>query len=118
MPREALKFLEDARLAIQRIRGFTADMTAEEYAASALVRAAVERQFEIIGEALNRVSKLDAALTQRITDHRQIIGFRNILIHGYDIVDHSIVWSIVRDKLDALHDEICGIIGELEHRAD
>ncbi len=112
MPPEAFKFLEDARHAILRVREFTAGMTGEEYATNALVQAAVERQFEIIGEALNRISKIDRGLVRRVTDHGQIITFRNLLIHGYDIVDHSIVWSIIADKLDLLHDEVAGLLAE------
>jgi uncharacterized protein with HEPN domain len=112
MPHEALKFLEDARLAVLRVKEFTAGLTAAEYAANELVQAAVERQFEIIGEALNRISKLDNSLVERVSDHRQIIAFRNLLIHGYDVVDHSIVWSIIEDKVDLLHQEVCRLLAE------
>ncbi len=59
-----------------------------------MLRAAVEREFEIIGEALAQLSKLDAALVARISDYRRIIAFRNILIHGYADVDDQLVWDL------------------------
>ncbi len=53
----------------------------------------MERHFEIIGEALNRLAKLDPDTAGRITDAAQIIAFRNVLIHGYDAIDDSRVWD-------------------------
>ena len=46
----------------------------------------VERQLTIVGEGLNRLIKIEPAMASAITDARQIIAFRNILVHGYDIV--------------------------------
>ena len=61
------------------------------YKASYLVRSAVEGQFEIIGEALNQLSKAAPDLAAKVPDHKQIIAFRNILIHGYASLDQVIV---------------------------
>ncbi len=61
---------------------------------NALVRAAVERQFEIIGEALNQLSKVSPELARQVPNLREIIGFRNVLIHGYAAVDDARVWQI------------------------
>jgi uncharacterized protein with HEPN domain len=74
----------------------------EAYAADDLVRSGVERQFEIIGEALNHLGKQDASLLQSIREHRKIIGFRNILIYGYAEIDDAVVWSIVVEKLPSV----------------
>jgi hypothetical protein len=71
-----------------------------------MLRAAVERQFEIIGEALSQLARLDESLASRITDHRRIIAFRNILIHGYTDVDDRLVWDIVSTKLPLLRREV------------
>ena len=100
------KFLEDVRLAAEKIIQFTSGKSFEDYQKDALLRSAVERQFEIVGEALNRLSKTDPGSLDRITDFDQIIAFRNLLIHGYDIIDHTIVWSIVEDKLESLLREV------------
>lgn len=60
-----------------------------------MLRSAVERQFEIIGEALTRLVTFDGTLAAQLSEHRRIIAFRNILIHGYANVDDRLVWDIV-----------------------
>lgn len=65
------------------ITEFTAGFDAAGYRASPLIRSAVERQFEIIGEALNRLSKEAPEVASRVPDVRKIIAFSNLLIHGY-----------------------------------
>ena len=64
-------------------------MDSSGFAENEIVRAAVERKFEILGEALNQVSKIDPALARRVPDFRDIISFRNPLIHGYAVVDQN-----------------------------
>ena len=64
-----------------------------------MLRAAVERQCEIIGEALTKLAWFDPPLAGRISEHRRIIAFRNILIHGYADVDHRLVWDVVTTKV-------------------
>ena len=66
-------------------------------------QAAVERQFEIIGEALNRAVRDDETLADRVPDIPRIVGLRNRLIHGYDAVDDELVWDIVQTKIKPLH---------------
>jgi uncharacterized protein with HEPN domain len=61
------------------------------YQSSPVTQRAVERDFEIIGEALNRIKNINDHLVEQISEHRRIIGFRNILIHGYDVVDERLV---------------------------
>ena len=56
------------------------------------VTAAVERNLEVIGEALNQLSKRSPELAQCVPHWREIIGFRNVLIHGYATIDHARVW--------------------------
>jgi uncharacterized protein with HEPN domain len=71
-----------------------------------MLRAATERQFEIIGDALAQLAKRDVAVASRVTDYRQIIAFRNILIHGYAEIDDRLVWDIVETKLPKLRAEV------------
>lgn len=109
---EAKKYLHDIRQAAELIANFTASKTLADYEGDALLRSAVERQFEIIGEALAQLARLDQAVAARITDYRRIIAFRNILIHGYAEIDNRIVWDIVESKLPMLHREVSALLEE------
>jgi uncharacterized protein with HEPN domain len=82
MERDPRAYLWDVQQAANAIEQFIAGLDAAAYAQSALVRAAVERQFEIIGEALNQLSKVSPELARQVPNLREIIGFRNVLIHG------------------------------------
>jgi uncharacterized protein with HEPN domain len=108
MQPETAKRLFDALQAARRIQEFTKQLNFEKFSASDLVRAAVERQFEIIGEALGRAGESAAELEQRMPELPRIVGLRNRLIHGYDSVDDEIVWDIVQTKIGSL-------VKELEH---
>ena len=72
-----------------------------------MLRAEVEWQFEIIGEAMNRLVKVDSLVAERISDIQRIIAFRNILIHQYTDVDDRRVWDVVETKLPTLAREVC-----------
>ena len=99
---ELAKLLYDARSACAAVAEFTANKDFATYATDALLRSAVERQFEIIGEALGRALRIDPALDRMIPEIHRIVGLRNRLIHGYDSVDDQIVWDLVQTKLPAL----------------
>jgi uncharacterized protein with HEPN domain len=82
------------------------DRTVEDYNTDRMLRQAIERNFEIIGEALNRLSKIDHQLLLRISDYQRIISFRNILIHGYDAILGERVWDAVQNHLPNLMTEV------------
>lgn len=88
---EAKKLLWDARAAATRAAEFADGKCFEDYVADAMLRSAVERQLEIVGEALGRLAKLDAVLAASIPELPRIVGLRNVLIHGYDQVDDRLV---------------------------
>lgn len=102
---EAKKYLYDIQQAALRIAEFTSGKRLEDYRTDPMLRSAVERQFEIIGEALAQLAKVDDALVRRISEHRRIIAFRNILIHGYAELDDRLVWDIIESKLPILRSE-------------
>jgi len=99
---ETKKYLFDIQRAAALLTEFTAGKTLEEYVRDAMRRAAVERQFEIIGEALAQLAKSDPHVAAGISEYRRIIAFRNILIHGYADVDHRLVWDVIQVKLPVL----------------
>jgi uncharacterized protein with HEPN domain len=75
-----------------------------------MLRAAVERQFEIIGEALRRLLMEDPPTAAGIHEHARIIAFRNILAHGYADIDDRIVWGIVESNLPSLLAEVDSLL--------
>ncbi|MDZ4146071.1 MAG: HepT-like ribonuclease domain-containing protein [Burkholderiales bacterium] len=98
----APKLLEDIRSAADFVKNATDGLALQEFKQNRLLRQAVERNFEIIGEAMRRLEKDDPDTAARITDYRRIIAFRNVLIHGYDVIDPAIVWSAVEVDLAPL----------------
>lgn len=111
MQLEAKKCLEDVRQAAELILQFTAGKSFNDYDSDVLLRSAVERQFEIIGEAVNRLSKIDPAIIASLPDTPRIIAFRNILIHGYDIVDNHVVWDVIQKNLASMHAQVASLLG-------
>ena len=78
-----------------------------------MIRSAVERNFEIIGEALNRIRRTDPATAARIPEHDEIIAFRNLLIHGYDVIDHVQVWQVIEADLPRLQEQVQKLLQEI-----
>lgn len=74
------------------------------YLADKMLRRAIEREFEIIGEAMGRIDKLDSTI--KISSKKQIISMRNRVIHGYDKIDDGIIWGVIVRHLPKLKIEI------------
>ncbi|WP_027530690.1 DUF86 domain-containing protein [Bradyrhizobium sp. WSM3983] len=113
MQRDPRAFLWDVQQAAEAITAFTAGLDVLDYRASPLIRSAVERQFEIIGEALNRLSKEAPDLADRVPNLRKIVSFRNLLIHGYAVVDDGRVWEIVTTMLPSLRATVTALLTDL-----
>ena len=104
----APKLLEDIRSAADFVKTVTQGVPLEQFKLDRLLRPAVERNFEIIGEAMRRLEKDDPGTVERIAayqccaiaeiKYRRIIAFRNVLIHGYDVIDPAIVWSAIAEE--------------------
>lgn len=106
MPAEADKFVWDAKESAKRILRFAADKTLDDYRNDEMLKAAVERQFTILGEALGRLRQLDAALAARITDLPRAVALRNLLVHAYAEIDDEVIWGVVTGRLAALLAEL------------
>lgn len=109
--RDVLKLLFDVERACVLAIKFTRDRTFEAFLEDELLQSAVERQSEIIGEALRQAVDLDPSLSDRLPDTRRIIAFRNRLVHGSD-VSLPIVWRIVNRDVPKLLDEVRAILAE------
>ena len=109
MNNEFKKFLFDIQVSIESIENFleeTRDFNI--YKSNKMLRRAVEREFEIIGEALNSLDKLDPNI--EISSKRQIIGMRNRVIHGYDKIDDEIIWGTIVRHIPVLKSEVANLL--------
>jgi uncharacterized protein with HEPN domain len=113
MRRDPRAYLVDVRQASKLITEFTANGDLETYRSDVLLRSAVERQLEIMGEALNRLARTEPRLAERISDLGAIVGFRNVLAHGYDVVDDEVVWRTIEEDLPTLAADVEALIEEL-----
>lgn len=111
---EARKYLYDIQRAAVLLRKFTDGKTFEDYQVDAMLRSAVERQFEVIGEAMTQLARSDEPMAERISQYQRIIAFRNVLIHGYADVDNRLVWDVINNNLPTLIREVDALLGEAD----
>jgi len=105
MDNEIKKYLFDIQESVDSIQKYLGDKRDfKVYLADKMLRRAVEREFEIIGEAMGRIEKLDSTI--QISSKRQIISMRNRVIHGYDKIDNEIIWGTIVRHLPTLKTEI------------
>ena len=112
MQRDPKSLLWDARAAADVIATITAEKSFADFDRDVILRSAVERQFEIVGEALAQLARLDAAMAAMVPDLREIIAFRNVLIHGYAVIDRARVWRVVEDNLPQLRAALAVLLAE------
>lgn len=111
MKLEIQKILFDIKVAIESIENYLeGKMDYDYYLSNKMLRRAVEREFEIIGEAMSRLEKFDPNLN--ISSKKQIISMRNRVIHGYDKIDNQIIWGTIIRHLPNLNIEINKLLDE------
>ncbi|MEX2605342.1 MAG: HepT-like ribonuclease domain-containing protein [Gracilimonas sp.] len=107
MPHNVRKLLIDISLSCEEIIEFTVGKSFEDFQENRILQLAIEREFEIIGEALSRLSRIDAEnLEERIPEYRKIIDFRNIISHGYDVIDEMALWDFTQNKVPELLNKV------------
>ena len=111
LPLEIRKYLYDILQACKELEKYTAGKSFTQYQSDGMLRSAVERQFEITGEALSQMLRRDASLADQITDHARIIAFRNRLIHGYAQIDDEVVWGVLEANVPRLCSEVEALLG-------
>lgn len=106
------KHLQDILTAIEEIESFFGNKpkSFEDFYSNLCLRRAIERNIEIIGEAMNRILKIDRNIT--ITNSRKIVDARNYIIHGYDSLSVDILWSMVINHLPKLKKEILILLND------
>ena len=112
MDNDIKAWLYDILNAIMEIESFFNDSSKEfeKYQNDLRTKRAVERNIEIIGEALSRILKRDETIS--ISNSRKIVDTRNRIIHGYDSVSDDVIWGIVIRHLPILQTEIQELLGE------
>ena len=100
------KLREDILRSIQEIETFCDGKAFLDFREDRALQLIIERELEIIGEALARLRRDHPNLADRIPDIHKIIGLRNVLAHGYDVLDNEILWDIVENKLPILKADI------------
>jgi len=109
MEHKIKKFLFDIKEAIKSIESYLGDKRDfNVYQSNKMLRRAIEREFEIIGEAMTRIQNLDNKIN--ITTKKQMISMRNRVIHGYDKIDDAIIWGTIIKHLPILKNEIQNLI--------
>jgi uncharacterized protein with HEPN domain len=96
------KYLYDIINGCEFLLTFTQGKTVDDYRNDRAFRSALEREMQIIGEAMMQLDHLRPDLAERIVDHRKIISFRHVLVHGYDNLNPLTVWNVVETKLEPL----------------
>ena len=110
MQPEVANLLRDIIKAGENVQRLVAGLGFEEYEESEMLRWAVERQMTIVGEALNVALQKDPTLRRKITEAREIVGFRNILVHGYSLIEDDRVWGAIHDDLPLLIAEVRALL--------
>ena len=103
------KYLFDMKVAMESIGEFVTDIDFEGFKTSKLIRSAVERQLEIIGESVKRIERTGEIVP--IENAKQIVAFRNILVHEYERREEEIVWMIVKKDVPKLLEEVNRLLG-------
>ena len=111
MTRDREKFVFDVFESSRYLAQFTADETLDRYVNDRAFRRVIERELQIIGEALMQLKKLDPKVVARFSESERIIAFRHVLVHGYHELDGGLVWNILKQKLPALQRELEVLLG-------
>ncbi|GAA3670443.1 HepT-like ribonuclease domain-containing protein [Microbacterium marinilacus] len=111
---ESAKLLWDAVEAAKAVRTFTDGVKKERFFADLLLRSAVERQLEILGEALSRLRRDDLETAMRIPELSKIIGVRNVIAHEYGDVDYETVWAVVTRYIEPLIADLDLLLAEAD----
>jgi uncharacterized protein with HEPN domain len=108
MDEKILKWLFDIKLCIDEIDSFFNSNEKDffQYKNNRMLKRAVERNLEIIGEAVNRIITRDSSFAENITNSKAIIGLRNQVIHAYDNISDENIWSILTSHLPKLKTEV------------
>ena len=111
--RNPQKYLYDIADCCKFILEITKDKTVEDYKNDRVFRSALERELQIVGEAMLQLDNINSEISERIAEHRNIIGFRHVLVHGYDNLDPDTVWNVIETKVSILLEQASTVLKQL-----
>ena len=114
MPHDPQKYLYDVLDSVEFLLEFTAGRALGDYARDRGFRSAVERELQIIGEAVTQLDRVAPEVAARISECRNIIGFRHVLVHGYDSLQPATVWEVIEVKVPILLGEVRSLLAEVD----
>ncbi len=111
MDKEIMKYLYDIKVSIDSIEEYLGEQREfGVYLNNKMLRRAVERGLEIIGEVMTKIERLDPSIS--ISNKKRIISMRNRVIHGYDKIDDEIVWGTIIRHLPILKREVDDLMNQ------
>ena len=108
------KYLYDIQNCCRFLIDFTKGRTVDDYKNDRPFRSAVERELQIIGEAMLQLDSAYPQIAEQISQHRNIIGFRHVLVHGYDSLNPDTVWNVIETKLQILLKQTSDLLKSLD----
>lgn len=109
--RDPKVYLWEAREAAAAVLRFARGRNFDDLLEDDLLRSAIERQLQIVGEALSQLARVDAEIAGSIPRLGQIIAFRNILVHGYASIDYANVWRVIQKDVPDLMATLSALLG-------
>lgn len=103
--------IDDSASFILQISG---SLSLHEYQENRVIRDAVERNFEIVGEAIRLIGQIDPDTTRLIDGHREIVGLRNRIAHGYRGIDDELMWNFIQSSLPILLTQVRALLHSSE----
>ena len=113
MPRDPATYLWDAERACGLVLAFSEGRSLPDLTSDPLLRSALERQLQNMGEALAQLARVDANLAGRVPKLDQIVGFRNVLVHGYYQLNYATIWIAITDDVPALRAQLQELLREV-----
>lgn len=110
MQRDPRVYLSESVRAGELIQQFIDGKTLADYENDALLHSAVERQFEILGEALRQLAVAAPGAVESLEPYRRVVAFRNKPAHGYFTVRHEVVWTVATKDLPPLVEELRNLL--------
>ncbi len=110
MPHQPEKYLFDMLSSCEFLIDFTAGKTIDDYVNDRGFRSALERELQIIGEALIQLEKVAPDVAAQIPEYQNIISFRHVLVHGYASLNPATVWNVVETKLENLAEKLKSLL--------